>query len=110
MGTAALISEVLGTQVLAAGGIRVLEIRLVLVSEGFAESYQGKADVPYAVQAGLHYGTVLRQDVENGPPMTSGHLAEVRAGLDERLRRLEEIINLQQWEGLPHDIQGGHLF
>jgi hypothetical protein len=35
---------------------------------------------------------------------------EVQAELEQRLPRLEEIINIQQWEGLSHDIQGGHLF
>jgi hypothetical protein len=33
----------------------------------------------------------------------------VKAALEERLRRLGEIINVQQWEGLSHDIQGGQL-
>jgi hypothetical protein len=54
VGTAALISEILGTQLLAAGGVRVLDSRLVLASEAFAESYKGKTDIPYAVEPGLH--------------------------------------------------------
>jgi hypothetical protein len=75
-GTAALISEIIGTRLLAAGGVRVLDSRLVLASDEFASSYQGKNDVSYLVSAGLHYGTILRQDVENGPPLRREDLAE----------------------------------
>src|SRR5262245_8762317 len=76
VGTAALISEVLGTGLLAAGGVRVLDRRFVMVSEGFGGSYRGKTDVTYPVQPGWHYGTVLRHDVENGPPMAVSDLAD----------------------------------
>jgi hypothetical protein len=81
-GTAAVISEVVATQLLAAGGVPVLDGRLIDASPGFAASYLGKMDVSYSIVAGLHYGTVLRHDVENGPPTAIGDLDDPEEVLD----------------------------
>ena len=82
VGAAALVSEVVGTGLLVAGGVRVLEMRLVHASQAFAASYATKLDVPYAVAAGLHFGTLLRTDVENGPPSAIAELAEPQEVID----------------------------
>ena len=50
-GSAALISEVLCTQLLAPGGIQVLDARLVHVSPPFATSYVTKTEIPYTIKA-----------------------------------------------------------
>lgn len=82
VGTAALISEVLCGSLLAAGGIAVLEGVLVAVSGQFAASYATKVEIPFAIDEGLHFGTVLRMDVENGPPLRIDDLAQPRELVD----------------------------
>jgi hypothetical protein len=52
----------------AVGGVLVLDARLVDVSPDFAASYATKTEIPYTIEAGVHFATVLRSDVENGPP------------------------------------------
>lgn len=81
-GTAALISEVLCTQLLAAGGVSVLDARLVEVSGGFAASYVTKTEVPYSIEVGPHFGTLYRHDVENGPPLNLAKLAKPQEVVD----------------------------
>ena len=76
VGTAALISEVICSSLLVAGGVPTLEGALVAVNGAFAASYATKPEIPYAIREGLHYGTVLRLDVENGPPLRIDDLAE----------------------------------
>lgn len=61
IGAAALISEVLCGGLLAAGGVPALDVRLVAVSPQFAASCATKTEIPYVIQAGLHFGTVLRR-------------------------------------------------
>jgi len=82
VGTAALISEILSGSLLQAGGLSVLEGRLVSVSSRFAASCATKTEIPYAIEAGLHFGTLLRFDVENGPPLRIDHLAEPQELVD----------------------------
>jgi hypothetical protein len=74
-GIAALISEVVATSLLRFGGVRTLRARLVEVSPEFAASYAG-SDVAYTVEAGVHFGTVLETEVENGPPPNVDFLAD----------------------------------
>lgn len=81
VGASALISEVVCGGLLQAGGINVLERRLVHVSVSFADSY-GESDIGYAVAPGLHFGTVRRYDVENGPPPRLERLAEPQQVID----------------------------
>lgn len=68
-GAAALISELLCTQLLAAGGVLVLDARIVEVSRQFAASCVTKPEIPYTIEPGRHFGTVLCQDVDDGPPL-----------------------------------------
>jgi hypothetical protein len=68
VGTCALISEVLCYNLLKAGGLRTLDARYVDASPGFAASCRAKSDIPYKVVEGLHFGTLLKLNVENGPP------------------------------------------
>lgn len=68
VGTAALVSEVLCTKLLASGGVSVLDICLVDVSPQFAASYMTKSEIPYSITVGQHFGSVLKRGVENGPP------------------------------------------
>lgn len=76
IGTAALISEVVCTELIARGGVETLDTRIVRVSDNFAVSCTSKPDIPYEVSRGCHFGTVLRDDVEAGPPMSYDDLAE----------------------------------
>ena len=82
IGAAALISEVLCGGLLAAGGVPALDGRLVAVSPHFAASCATKTEIPYVIQAGLHFGTVLRPDVENGPPFRIDDLADPQELVD----------------------------
>ena len=82
IGTAALISEVVCGCLLAAGGLPALEGRLVAVSPQFAASYATKIEIPYKIEPGLHFGTVLRFDVENGPPLRVGDLIDPQELVD----------------------------
>lgn len=81
-GTAALISEVLCNKLLRAGGVLVLDARLVHVSPEFAASYVTKTEIPYTINVGLHFGTVLRGDVGDGPPPSINTVADPRDILD----------------------------
>lgn len=81
-GAAALISELLCTQLLAAGGARTLEPRIVQVSPAFSASCETKSEISYSIEPGPHYGTILRWDVENGPPLRIDLLAEPQELLD----------------------------
>lgn len=75
-GHAAAISEVICGELLEAGDIPVLQRRLVDVSTEFAISYSAPdVQIDYAVAPGLHFGTVHRFDVENGPPLSDARLA-----------------------------------
>jgi hypothetical protein len=67
-GTCALISEVVCFNLFKAGGLRVLDARYVEASDGFAASCQKQSSIPYRVVAGSHFGTILKTNVENGPP------------------------------------------
>jgi hypothetical protein len=75
-GTAAVISEVVGGQLLRAGDMPVLEARLVSASKAFARSCKAKSEIPYPVQPGLHFGTVWRADLQAGPPQRIEQLAD----------------------------------
>jgi hypothetical protein len=66
-GAACAISEVVCGHLLSSGGVPVLHRRLVNVSTAFAASYD-PIKVGYEVTPGLHFGTILETDVENGPP------------------------------------------
>ena len=82
VGTAALISELVCTKLLAAGGVLVLDPRLVHVSREFAASYVTKAEIPYTIEVGLHFGTVLLSAVEDGPPPNVEVVAEPQDVVD----------------------------
>jgi hypothetical protein len=82
VGTAALICEVVCGHLLQAGGLRVLERRLVSVSVGFALAFNVNPDRPYEIDPGLHFGTVLRTDVVDGPPLNLADLADPQELLD----------------------------
>ena len=73
---AALISEAVSTRLLAAGGLATLDMTLVRASESFAASCNSKSDFPYAILQGDHFGTILREDVEAGPPLAYDDIAE----------------------------------
>jgi hypothetical protein len=73
------ISELVCTQLLARIGVRTLKPYLVSVSENFAASCNLKSDFPRRIFPGLHYGTLLRLDVENGPPAHLDQLADPAA-------------------------------
>jgi hypothetical protein len=81
-GTCALVSEMICFNLLRAGGLRVLDACLVAVSEGFAASYRGQSGIGYSVEGGLHFGTALRRDVENGPPNEITDLEDLQELLD----------------------------
>lgn len=75
-GHAAAISEVICGELLDAGGLPVLQRRLVDVSPDFATSYSAPdIQIDYTVVPGLHFGTSHRLDVENGPPLSEHKLA-----------------------------------
>lgn len=80
-GATALISEVICGELLSAAGANVLERRLVHVSQEFATSYLA-SDIEYRVSPGVHFGTVRRYDVENGPPMRVDYLANPQEIVD----------------------------
>ena len=69
IGAAALISEVVCGGLLAAGGVPAPRRSAGFSEAQFAASCATKTEIPYAIEAGLHFGTVLRTDVENGPPL-----------------------------------------
>jgi hypothetical protein len=81
-GTAALISEVVAGHLLQAGGLAVLERRLVEVGPIFASSFNSKPDRPYEIEPGLHFGTVFLPDVVDGPPPNHDTLADPRELVD----------------------------
>lgn len=68
-GAAALISEVICTEVFKRAGLATLEPVLVSVSPAFAASCNLKSDFPYKIQPGYHFGTIHKNDVEAGPPL-----------------------------------------
>jgi hypothetical protein len=82
VGTAALISEVVCGHLLEEGGLRVLDRRLVEVSDGLARAFNVNPDRPYEIEPGLHFGTVLRSDVVDGPPLELAELADPQELLD----------------------------
>lgn len=80
---AALISEVLGNWLLAAGGLHVLDARLVSVTARYASDHESRSDKMYMVPEGLHFGTLRRFDVENGgPSLTPDYLMELQQVVD----------------------------
>lgn len=78
VGTAALISEVVCTGLLAAGGVRVLDARIVNIGLNFARAYSGITPVV----AGPYYGSVRLWDVENGPPPSRDFVADLQEVVD----------------------------
>jgi hypothetical protein len=100
--TAALISEVLCGQLLAAGGCRTLDQRLVSVAEPFAQRYNGNPERAYTIREGLHFGTVRLLKVENGPPLSMEQLAE-----------LQQVVDLwvfdSWWCNIDRDAEGNTL-
>lgn len=81
-GTGALISEVVCGQLLRAGDVLVLDARLVYASEGFAASCKTKEEIPYIIDAGLHFGTIWRPDLQAGPPLRIEELANPQELVD----------------------------
>ena len=81
-GAAALVCEVVCHGLLEAAGIATLDARLVHVSAAYGKSCEQKPEIPYKVVVGLHFGTVLRTDVENGPPLSIDDLADPQELLD----------------------------
>ena len=75
VGAAALISEVVCTELIRQNGFATLNAVLVHVGEPFAASCRAKPEIPYAVEAGEHFGTIYRDDVEAGPPLSYDDLA-----------------------------------
>lgn len=75
-GAAALVSEVVCTSLFRLAGLPTLEPVIVRVTESYAASCRRKSEIPYAVVAGEHYGTVHRSDVEDGPPLGYDDLAD----------------------------------
>jgi hypothetical protein len=75
-GCACAISELICTQLLGKVGLRTLDPHLVSVSPSFAASCNLKMDLRYAVSPGYHYGTTLKTDVDDGPPLSLGDLFE----------------------------------
>ena len=73
---AALISEAVCTRLLAIGGLATLDTTTVRASSTFAASCNAKSDFPYPIRAGDHFGTILREDVEAGPPLEYDDIAE----------------------------------
>jgi hypothetical protein len=67
-GAAAMISEVLCASIYAAGGIETLQPVAVHASPSFAESWNQNADAQSAIEPGLYFGSVFRDDVTPGPP------------------------------------------
>jgi len=53
---------------LSAAAIPTLDRRLVAVSREFSISCQSKQEIPYTVEHGLHFGSVLLRNAESGPP------------------------------------------
>jgi hypothetical protein len=68
--TAALISEVVSHALLQRLGIRTLEAVLVSVHPGFARACVVQGLTDYEIEAGLHFGTVFRPDVQPAAPET----------------------------------------
>ncbi|MFI5298760.1 MAG: HipA family kinase [Polyangiales bacterium] len=64
--TAALISEVVAGHLLEAGRIGSLHRHLVSLTSDFAESIGAKRE--RKIKAGLHFGTVFKLGVDDGPP------------------------------------------
>lgn len=73
-GAAALISEVICTKLIAAGGLSVLDGRFVLASPAFAAAN--------GIEYGRYYATVRRFDVAAGPPEKLDVLADPREIVD----------------------------
>lgn len=73
-GAAALISEVICTRLIAAGGLNVLDGRFVMAGPAFATANQ--------IEEGRYYGTVRRFDVVDGPPEKLDVLADPREIVD----------------------------
>lgn len=74
-GAAALISEVICTELLKCAKLPTLEMAIIQASEGFAASCRRKPEIPYSITAGLHFGTLHRSDVESGPPLAYDDVA-----------------------------------
>ena len=74
-GTAALISEVVCHALMEAARLQTLRAALVEVSVTFAASCRA-AGLPYAVEPGLHFGTVYETDVLPGPPDDADRLSD----------------------------------
>jgi hypothetical protein len=81
-GTGALTSEVVCGWLLKAGSVPVLDGRLVHASDRFAASCKTKAEIPYPIEAGLHFGTVWRPDLQAGPPLRIEDLASPQELVD----------------------------
>lgn len=75
-GAAALISEVVATNLLRFADFPTLDPFIVRVSDGYAQSCNASSDYPYLVVTGLHFGTLHRADVEAGPPLGYDDLAK----------------------------------
>jgi len=75
-GAAALISEVVATRLLAIGGLKTLDSRVVRVSDGFASSCNKNSGYPWRISPGEYYATLHRDDVEAGPPPSCDVLAD----------------------------------
>ncbi len=68
-GCACAISELVCTQLLSELEIQTLSPFIVEVGPGFAASCNFKSDFPYKISAGPHFGTLLENDVVDGPPI-----------------------------------------
>jgi len=101
-GAAALISEVVATRLLAVGGFKTLDSRIVRVSDGFASSCNKNSGYPWRISPGDYYATLHRDDVEGGPPPSCDVLAEP-----------EEILRLwvfDTWLGnIDREVEGNIL-
>jgi len=80
-GTAALISEVVCHALLSAAGCTTLDAVLVCASSQFAAAHEN-TDVLYEIVPGIHFGTVLLDDVQPGPPPSLDHLADATELID----------------------------
>jgi hypothetical protein len=81
-GTCALISEVVCNNLFRLGDIKVLDARFVLVSENFAASYRSRTEIGYRIEDGLHFGTRLKSNVEDGPPEDIDDIEDLQQLID----------------------------
>jgi hypothetical protein len=101
-GAAALVSEIVCTTLLSRAGFQTLDWRLVQASSGFANSCNVTSNFPYPIREGVHFGTLLRDDVEAGPPLSYDDLAKPRDIID--------LWVMDTWLGnIDRDVDGNTL-